>query len=446
MSKNSENQNPELLEKIKEYYLNDEIAEMMLKVSKNREFVPVYSGKYGKRPDMINTIGDFKFMVEKGATSFHMSVEKWINPIMLENASSKAEMDKLRLCWDIVLDIDCDYGYDYAKIACSLVVKLLKAHAIKSVYVKFSGSRGFHVIVPGESLPKKIEGKKISEFYPELLQTIAKYVSWRIKQKLGEELVKFDPYIEDVIVEENGELNPYRIMVIEENWSNRHLFRAPYSLNEKTYLVSLPLKPSEIKHFKKEDATMEKVKVIKDFLECKDEEEAEILIYEALDFLSMKERKESIKKKINLEKEIKLNKNIGKIPKECFPPCIKNGLNGLEDGRKRFLFILLNFLKKCGYSKEEIVEIVEEWNRKKNKEPLRESYVKAQLKYFLEKNKEYLPPNCDNKDYYGDLRICEKDFLCEKIKNPFMYAVLRAGKINKNKKKRIVKPNKRKKS
>jgi len=444
MDQNDSKEKP-TLEEIKEYYSNDKIAEIILKVSKNREFVPVYSGKYGKRPDMINTLGDFFLMVEKGATSFHMSVEKWTNPLMLENASSKAEMDKLRLGWDIVLDIDCDYGYEYAKIACILVVKLLKAHGIKSVYVKFSGSRGFHIIVPSESLPKRIGEKRTSELYPELLQTIAKYVSERIKTRLSEELIRFDPYIEEMIREDNGELNPYKIMVIEENWSNRHLFRAPYSLNEKTYLVSMPLKVEEVKNFKKDMAKMENVKIMDDFLECKEPGEAEILVCEALDYVSIKERKEEMKRVIEM-KNIKFEKNVGKIPKECFPPCIKNGLNGLEDGRKRFLFILLNFLKKCGYSKEEIVEIVEEWNKNKNKEPLRDSYVKAQLKYFLEKNKEYLPPNCDNKDYYGDLRICQKDSLCEKIKNPFMYAVLRAGKSSGGGKKKGKATSKRRKS
>ena len=34
-----------------------------------------------------------------------------------------------------------------------------------------------------------------------------------------------------------------------------------------------------------------------------------------------------------------------RVPEKFFPESIKKGLKGLEDGKKRFVFILINFLK-----------------------------------------------------------------------------------------------------
>jgi DNA primase large subunit len=112
-------------------------------------------------------------------------------------------------------------------------------------------------------------------------------------------------------------------------------------------------------------------------------------------------------------------KNFEKIPPEKYPPCIKIILEGLQDGKKRALFILVNYFKSANYSKEEIKSIIDEWN-KKNAEPLKESYIKTQIAWNL-KSSEYLAPNCDNKMYYQDLGVCKKDNICETIKNPINY-------------------------
>ncbi|GAI54180.1 unnamed protein product, partial [marine sediment metagenome] len=55
---------------------------------------------------------------------------------------------------------------------------------------------------------------------------------------------------------EAGEVMPDLILV-----SPRHLFRAPYSLHEKTALASVVLKPEEIKNFQPTDADPLKAKV-----------------------------------------------------------------------------------------------------------------------------------------------------------------------------------------
>ena len=109
-----------------------------------------------------------------------------------------------------------------------------------------------------------------------------------------------------------------------------------------------------------------------------------------------------------------------------FPDCIKKILNGLEDGRKRGLFILTNFLSSVGWDYEMIEKRVREWNQR-NKEPLRENYVVAQLRYHKQRKKNILPPNCDNDMYYRDMRVKCADQVCSKCRNPVNVARRKAG-------------------
>jgi len=101
----------------------------------------------------------------------------------------------------------------------------------------------------------------------------------------------------------------------------------------------------------------------------------------------------------------------------------------MEDGRKRSVFLLATFLRLVGWNSKMIEEKIMEWN-KSNQEPLRENYIKSQLKWYA-RNPTYLPPNCDNKGYYKDMKVCFPDNICKTIKNPVNYTF----KSMKNKKK-----------
>ena len=123
---------------------------------------------------------------------------------------------------------------------------------------------------------------------------------------------------------------------------------------------------------------------------------------------------------------------------ELFPPCILNGLKGLDDGKKRFLFILLNFLKNVGYNYDEIKEFALKWN-KNNKEPLRENYLISQLNWHKKQSQNVLPNNCPNDkenvfnnpdNAYVVLNICKPDNLCRLIKNPVNYTIRKSKLIN----------------
>ncbi len=108
---------------------------------------------------------------------------------------------------------------------------------------------------------------------------------------------------------------------------------------------------------------------------------------------------------------------------EIFPPCVKLILKGVkQDGRKRALFILINFFKSLGLDNQELENRINQWNEK-NYKPLKQGYIRSQL-HWHNQHQARLPPNCD-KPHYKDLAICKPDALCRQIKNPVNYAVKR---------------------
>ena len=108
-----------------------------------------------------------------------------------------------------------------------------------------------------------------------------------------------------------------------------------------------------------------------------------------------------------------------------FPPCIKLILAGIQDGRKRSVFILTNYLTSIGWGYDKIEALLYEWN-KKNPEPLREINLISQLRYHKQQQKKIMPPNCDNISYYKDFGVCQPDAFCARIKNPAQYSLLKA--------------------
>ena len=128
------------------------------------------------------------------------------------------------------------------------------------------------------------------------------------------------------------------------------------------------------------------------------------------------DKKESPKKEYD---ELKLT---SPIKEEFFPPCLKLLLAGIGDGKKRGVFILMNYLGKIGWSKEEIESYLKKWNAT-NSEPLREVYLKGQMHSFKAGDK--LPPNCNNDAYYKGIGISKPDSFCSRIKNPVNYTILK---------------------
>lgn len=204
----------------------------------------------------------------------------------------------------------------------------------------------------------------------------------------------------------------------------------PYSLHEKSGLCSTPIESNKILEFEKEMALPSKVKVNPNlrFLDKTNitPNQANGLFDKALAEKKNREIKTDFQKKEIKEVEIPETA----IPEQFFPPCIHNIFNGLEDGKKRALFILTNFLTSAGWSYEKIEKRLKEWN-KKNNEPLREVLLVGQLRYHKQNKKRILPPNCNNMMYYKDFGACKPDKLCEKIKNPVNYSKRKTFYLNK---------------
>lgn len=426
------------------HYKRKDIQEEIIKCAEDREVAARFNVGFGKRPDVLTYPGDVLELAKQGVTSFHCSEELWHNPMILEPGMRKKDIDANRKGWDLVLDIDSDF-FEYSKLGAHLIIDAIRYQGIKSVSVKFSGRAGFHIAIPYESFPEVVNGVETSTLFPDGARAIAAYLREMIREHLAEVILKFDN-VGSLVKKtgkkqselmKNGKFNPFSLLDIDTILiSSRHLFRMPYTFNEKSGLVSVVMNPNEVLSFELSDAEFDKVKVCKTrFLDRENVNhgEATKLLVQAFDFharkKTMKEEKESVsfsgeKKEFDIPEEA--------IPEECFPPCIKTILAGLKDGRQRSLFILINFLRSCGWSYEQISKRLKEWN-KANEEELREVIIKGQLGYHKKSNKKVLPPNCAN-TYYKDLQICFPDNLCNKVKNPVSYATRRGFIYNRQKK------------
>jgi hypothetical protein len=201
----------------------------------------------------------------------------------------------------------------------------------------------------------------------------------------------------------------------------------PYSFHEKSQLISVPVDINNILKFDKEEAKPEKVKVKYPFLDRNTTyADAETLLRNAFDFAPQRASwselgDESLGEEYGMKGKQDYALPEKAIGEESFPPCIKLILNGLEDGRKRSCFILINFLISCSWEYDAIEQRLKEWNEK-NHEPLRWQYVLGQLRYAKQSKKILPPPNCNNLSYYKAYSVCKPDDLCKQIKNPLQYA------------------------
>ena len=389
------------------YYSRKDIQEAIFEFCKSREAVPRYEETFGKRPDTLEFPSDIPQLVSKGAISIHCSEELWSNPLELSTDLKPEQINALRTGWDLLIDIDSKY-LDYSKIAAKLIIEALKFHGIKNLGVKFSGSKGFHIVMPWKAFPEFIAEKETKNMFPEWPRIIVSYLKDLINKKLIENISDISinnrkSYVKDK--EEAKKVVPDLVLV-----APRHLFRAPYSLHEKG-LVSVVIGEKELENFQPKDAHPLKVKV-KNFYPTPEKDEAKELLMSALDWY--KEKSGLEKKGIKREyEEIKIDKS-----SIVYPPSISSILKGLSDGRKRALFILLNYFRSLGLDFPDIEQKIEQWNEK-NKPPLKQGYIQSQLQWH-KRQKKVLPPNYDK--YYRDIGISPTEEE-EKYKNPVNYTI-----------------------
>lgn len=479
------------------YYSRKDIQKALFSFSSSREIVPRYFEGFGKRPDSFQYPGDIFELVKRGATSFHCSEEIWSDPLKLYAGMNEKQLNQLRVGWDLIVDIDCPW-IEYSKKAALAIIKILEAHKIKNFGIKYSGSKGFHIIVPWKAFPKEIFGNRTSEMFPHWPKIIINYIKENSRTVLEEstrgeisdfkdmkefmgircencknlatktfqinlECTRHRPAYTEIFtsfsekfpqkkcphcnsalaetekreyyscghckinsLETPRNFKPtlsadiFKILGLDlQLVSSRHLFRMPYSLHEKTALASVVLRPEDIAKFQPKDADPLKVQV-RDFLPDAKEGEAAELLREALDWNKTHGPKDESTERYDKEFKPLVLKDISE---KNFPPSIQQILLGIKgDGRKRALFVIMNFLRAIGMERKDIEQVLDSWN-KKNEIPLKEGYIKAQV-FSSYKGKALPPPNYD-KDYYRVLGITPTEEEL-RARNPVSYMVRKA--------------------
>ncbi|MBW3021145.1 hypothetical protein KY334_07660 [Candidatus Woesearchaeota archaeon] len=347
------------MKKVLEFYSRRDVQEAICKEAQDKEIGLKFDYGFGKRPDVITSPGDVLELAKQGVTSFHFSEENWLDPLSISSELSKKELDSLRKGWDLIIDLDTPY-FEYSKIVANLIVEFLKFQKISCITCKFSGNHGFHIAIPFEAFPKMVYDKETRTLFPEGPRIIASYLRERIHSFFKKRLL--DMHSEETIarnigvnvedLETNGEFDPFKVVEIDTVLiSSRHLCRMPYSFNEKSGLISIPVDIDKIMDFQREDAKPENIKEILPFLKRADVKEGEASNLFQSAYAEHYTQTKSIYN-VNdeeVKKEIDYEELEEAIPEDYFPPCVKAILKGISDGKKRALFILINILSSAGY-------------------------------------------------------------------------------------------------
>lgn len=408
------------------HYKREDVQRAIVDCADNKEIAVKFGDRgFGKRPDVLKYPRDVLEFAKKGATSFHCSEELWTNPLSIVTGMKPKELNELRKGWDLVLDIDCP-ELEYSKLAGFLLVEALKHYDVKDISVKFSGNHGFHIAVPFESFPDTVVNTPLKDLFPEGPKRVAIFLQEKIRDLLSKKLLEMHDV--DTIAKnvnkpsseliKDGEFNPFEVLAIDTILiSPRHLYRMPWSFNEKSGLVSVVIDKDSILSFDKSLADPAVVTPSIPFLDRKSiiPGSAKRLFVEAFDF------KPNIVEEVK-KKEQEFEPMEDTVPEEFFPPCIHNIKKGIEDGKKRAVLILINFLSSVGWPPDMIESYLEKWN-KNNPDPLRPVYYQGQLRYHKQQKKRAPPPNCDNKAYMLDIGVCTPDSFCKRVRNPSTYAI-----------------------
>ncbi len=170
------------------YYARKDVQEAIYEFCKNRETIPRYLEGFGKRPDTLDFASDILNLAKKGATSLHCSEEIWRDPLQISTDATPEQLNQIKIGWDFLIDIDSKY-LDYSKIAAELIIKALEYHGVKNIGIKFSGSKGFHIIVPWKAFPQEIDDELIKDKFPEYPRLIAAYIGQMIQDKLDKKIL-----------------------------------------------------------------------------------------------------------------------------------------------------------------------------------------------------------------------------------------------------------------
>ena len=67
---------------------------------------------------------------------------------------------------------------------------LAEFYGVKNIGIKFSGSKGFHLIIPWKAFPQEIYNQKTKDMFPEFPRIICEYLSNTLQPKIEEKILK----------------------------------------------------------------------------------------------------------------------------------------------------------------------------------------------------------------------------------------------------------------
>ena len=218
---------------LNEFYRSEEVLEALLLQLKSREAWVRWGGEPGPRPCVVESLDGLKELIFRKAALgivevFH-SVELFSDPMKLE----ASDPSQLRIGWDYVIDIDSE-DLEAAKELTSALVNVLESFNIIPK-VKFSGRKGFHIIVSGMAFNifKQSDWLRAYDFLP---SNITSFLLHSISPETRK-TAKVDMQI----------------------YTPRRLLRCAYSLHHSGY-VSVPV--YDVANFKLKDAKPENVREI----------------------------------------------------------------------------------------------------------------------------------------------------------------------------------------
>ena len=243
------------------WYSRTDVGLKIVESADNKEVaVQLLSGRFGKRPNVLQFPKDVSDFARNGVTSFHISVENWDDPLRLSGESTEHFLNELRKSWDLIIDIDCPW-FEYSRKTARLIVEYIKSKGLKNIGIKFSGNKGWHIAIPYESFPEKIFAGKVEthKTFPLLLEKILKKIKVELNDYLNEENPGYyESNLSDILkktgktkeeITKNGKINFLDLMDIDLAMASpRHLIRSPYSLHEKSGLVSIVIDEKEIEN------------------------------------------------------------------------------------------------------------------------------------------------------------------------------------------------------
>ena len=349
-----------------EWYKRSDVLQALLAQLVNREVWVSAENYVSPRPRAAKGDSDLlNLMPTGGICSVYASIESFSNPLLL--ATEKVE--SLRVGWDFVLDVDSSLGLGEAKRCTKAILGLLRNYDVHSVRVKFSGRRGFHVLMDGEAFDCFASRSEFLGAYPIVPLQVARFIvaSLRPNDRRG---VEIDAAI----------------------YTPRHLIRIAYSLHHKSGLVSLPLAPDAIEQFNLEATKpVQNVDVDWDWLKPKARpmEASKLLDYVAKWLQRGKPNRRGLKVLTR-----RLHKAFSRSARN--PPCVqtllKEGFSRrLEGHRNRVLFAVLTGIRRLNFAitPGELEEL-----NMRSERPLPERELQYQISYHMRRPHAY-PFRCE---------------------------------------------------